>query len=204
MAAIFPSIEGSADFDDLLESYPDVLRGLFDLEGTDLSTRRMRAASSCCWPPRCGGRHAVLWKGAAVAAEALVACAAGFGRADGARPLIGLDLSLGRIAFAFAGVAALGLLSGWLALGLGAAIASRLLAIGLPAGLAAVGYLVNGVHDLAGWLDPLRFASAFWWVGSSPLQGGTRWTGVAVVLAAAAVVLVAGALLIERRDLETP
>ena len=74
----------------------------------------------------------------------------------------------------------------------------------MPAGLAAGAYLVNGLHGLAGWLDPFRFLSSFWLVGSSPLGGGVDLVGVLVVLVAALVLLVAGSLLIERRDLETP
>ena len=31
IAAIFPSIEGSAELDELIESYPDVLKNLFGL-----------------------------------------------------------------------------------------------------------------------------------------------------------------------------
>ena len=81
---------------------------------------------------------------------------------------------------------------------------SRALAIGVPAGLAASAYLVNGLHGLAGWLDPFRFLSSFWLVGSSPLGGGVDLVGVLVVLWVALAVLAAGAWLIERRDLQTP
>ncbi len=119
-------------------------------------------------------------------------------------PLLGLDLSTRNIAAAVASLAALGLLHGWLALAVGAATASRALAIGVPVGVAAAGYLVNGLHGIAGWLDPFRFASPFWLVGSSPLQGGADTWGAAVVIAAAVALLLAGALLVERRDLRTP
>jgi ABC-2 type transport system permease protein len=86
-----------------------------------------------------------------------------------------------------------------------AAVPSRTLALAVPAVLAAGGYLVNGLHGIADWLDPVRFASSFWLVGSSPLQDGARGVGVVVVvvLLAAAAALVAGALLVERRDLRT-
>jgi hypothetical protein len=40
--------------------------------------------------------------------------------------------------------------------------------------------------------------------GESALQNGVDWWGILVVLGAAAPALVAGALLVERRDLETP
>ena len=63
---------------------------------------------------------------------------------------------------------------------------------------------MGGLHDLAAWLDPLRFASSFWWVGQAPLSNGVPWGRFVVVgLAAAAALAVAG-WLIERRDLETP
>jgi beta-exotoxin I transport system permease protein len=149
-------------------------------------------------------RNSVLAKGAAVAVEIVIACAAVGAALVVLDPLVGLELSLGRLAGAVAGLAALGVLHGWTALGVGAAFPSRALAIGVPAGVAAAGYLVNGLHGLAGWLDPFRFLSPFWLVGSSPLQNGIKGVGVAVVLAAAVAALVAGALLIERRDLQTP
>ena len=74
----------------------------------------------------------------------------------------------------------------------------------MPAAVAAAGYLVGGLHELAGWLDPFRFLSAFWWIGSSPLQNGTHGWGVLVVAAAALAVLTAATLLVERRDLKVP
>jgi hypothetical protein len=70
--------------------------------------------------------------------------------------------------------------------------------------VASAAYLVNGLHTLAGWLDPARFLSPFWLVGQGPLQGGTSVTGVVALLVAAAVVLAVGAVLVERRDLEVP
>lgn len=236
VAAIFPSLEGASDIDELLQSYPEALRELFGLSAGSFTTGAgfldaelfslvlplfviVLAVSSgartfageedsgrlelvLAYPVRRG--EAVLWKGVAVAAEIVVACVAGFVAIAVLDPIVGLDLSVGRIAAAMGSVAALGLLHGWLALGLGAAVPSRLVAIGVPAALAAAGYLVGGLHGLAGWLDPLRVLSPFWWVGSSPLQGGVRPGGVAIVLTAAIVCLVAGALLVERRDLRTP
>ena len=80
---------------------------------------------------------------------------------------------------------------------------SRALAIGIPAGLAASAYLVNGLHGLAGWLDPFRFLSPFWLVGLAARRG-VNVAGVLVVLAVGLAVLAAGSLLIERRDLQTP
>jgi ABC-2 type transport system permease protein len=149
-------------------------------------------------------RDAVLAKGSAVAASVALVCAAAGLALVVFDPVFGLELSLGNVAQAIAGLFALGLFHGWLALGVGAALPSRALAIGIPAGVAAAGYLVNGLHGLAGWLDPFRFLSPFWLVGSSPLQNGVDAAGTLAVLLAAVVALAAGAALLERRDLQTP
>lgn len=149
-------------------------------------------------------RSAVVAKGVAVALEVLVVAAASVLTIAVFDPIVGLDIAAGNLLQAFLWLVALGLFYGWLALAVGAAYPSRALAIGIAAGTAAADYLVNGLHAVAGWLDPFRFVSPFWLVGSSPLQGGADLVGVAVVLVAAAVLLGAGALFVERRDLETP
>jgi ABC-2 type transport system permease protein len=149
-------------------------------------------------------RAAVLAKGAAVGAEALAVCACSWVAMAVLNPIFDLDLSAGRVAAAVSGLALLGLFFGWLALAVGAATGKRGLAVALPAGLAAAGYLVSGLHSLAGWLDPFRFLSAFWLLGTSPLQNGIRGSGAPVLALAAAAALLAGAVLVERRDLEVP
>jgi ABC-2 type transport system permease protein len=149
-------------------------------------------------------RDAVLAKAAAVAGEIALVCVVGFAALSVLNDVVGLDLDLSRLAVALAGLAALGLLYGWLALAVGAAVPSKVLALGLPAAYAAAAYLVSGLHDLAGWLDPFRFLSPFWLVGSAPLQNGVNGWGVLAVVAAALVALAAGSVLVDRRDLQTP
>jgi len=237
IASIFPSIEGSADLNDLIESYPDVLKSLFGITGSgDLTSGAgfldaelfsfmlplfilVLAISSgastlageedagrlelvLAYPVR--RRNVVVAKGLAVSIEVLVACVAAIAAILVFDVIVGLELSLGHVAGAFASLLALGLFYGWLSLAVGAAYPSRALALGVAAGVAAAAYLVGGLHDLAGWLDPFRFLSPFWLVGQSPLQGGTDAVGVVVVLLAAIVILVLGAILVERRDLEVP
>jgi ABC-2 type transport system permease protein len=119
-------------------------------------------------------------------------------------PIFSLDISAAHIVAAVAGLALLGLFFGWLALALGAAIGKHGLAVAVPAGVAAAGYLISGLHSLAGWLDPFRFLSAFWWLGTSPLQTGIRGSGVVVLALACAAALAAGAFFVERRDVEAP
>ena len=237
IAAIFPSIESSPEFDELIENYPEALKALFGIsEGGSITSGagyldvelfglmlpllvlvlaigagarafageedagRLELVLS--YPVR--RRGVVLAKGLAVAVSVAIVCAAAGLAIAVLDPLVGLDLVLGNLAAAIAGLAVLGVLHGWLALAVGAAIPSRALAIAVPAGLAAAGYLVNGLHGLAGWLDPFRFLSPFWLVGSSPLQDRVDPLGTLVVAGAAVVVLVAGAVLVERRDLRTP
>jgi ABC-2 type transport system permease protein len=149
-------------------------------------------------------RDAVLAKAAAIAAEVLIFSLAAFCALAVLSAAASLDLATGRLAEAVGSLAALGILYGWLALAVGAAFPSKPLALGLSAGFAAAAYLVGGLHSLAGWLNPLRVLSPFWLVGQSPLQNGVNGWGILVVLAAAAAVLAAGALLVERRDLQTP
>ena len=149
-------------------------------------------------------RDAVLTKSLAVVFEVAVVSVVAFVVLAVLDPLVGLDLSWGRLVEAVGGVAALGVLHGLLALGVGAAVPSRAAAVAVPAAVAAVGYLVNGLHEVASWLDPFRFVSPFWLVGTNPLQNGVRATGMLAVLVVGIAALVAGALLVERRDLKTP
>ena len=235
IASIFPSIEGAADFDELLESYPEALKELFGLEPGSLTTgagyldaelfslmlpllvlvlaigvgARAWAGEEdagrlelvLAYPVR--RRDAVLAKAAALAVEVAVACLAAFVALAVMDAAVGLDLSLGRLAAAVGAVWLLGILHGWLALAVGAAVPGRGLAIGVPAALAAGSYLIAGLHELADWLEPFRFVSSFWWIGSAPLRTGVNPWGMLVLAVAALVVLAAGALLSERRDLRT-
>jgi ABC-2 type transport system permease protein len=146
----------------------------------------------------------VLAKGGALAVEVLAACAAAGAATAVLDPVVGLELSTSNLVQALASLAALGLLFGWSALALGAALPSRAVAIGVPAGAAATAYLVGGLHSLADWLDPFRYLSPFWLVGTAPLRNGFDPMGVLVVVAAACAVLAAGSWLVERRDLESP
>ena len=237
IASIFPSIEGSPQLDELIESYPDVLKSLFGITGAGNITSGAgfldaelfsfmlpllvvalaigsgartlageedagRLELLLAYPVR--RRSVVLAKGLAVLTEVVLACSAAAAAILLFDVVVGLELSVGNVAGAFVWLVALGLFYGWLALAVGAAYPSRALALGVAAGTAALDYLVGGLHELAGWLDPFRVLSPFWLVGQSPLQGGTDGVGVVVVLVASIVLLALGAVLVERRDLEVP
>jgi beta-exotoxin I transport system permease protein len=237
IAAIFPSIESSPEFDELIERYPDALKNLFGItEGGDFRSGAgfldielfglmlpllvlvlaIGAGARTLAGEEDAGRlelvlahplprrDAVFAKGSAVAVTVAIVCAAAGVAILVFDPLVGLELSLGRLAAAIFGVAVLGVFHGWLALAVGGAVPSRALAIGVPAAVGAAGYLVSGLYREAEWLEPFRFASPFWLIGSSPLQNGIDAAGTLVVAVAAVVALVAGALLLERGDLQTP
>jgi len=149
-------------------------------------------------------RDTVVAKGVAVGVQVLAVCVcAGIAIAI-LNPIFDLEISTNHVAMACIELLLLGLLFGWLALAVGAATGKHGLAVALPAGLAAGSYLIAGLHGLAGWLDPFRFLSAFWWIGSSPLQNGIRGSGAIILALVALGVLLAGAMLVARRDLEVP
>jgi ABC-2 type transport system permease protein len=235
IAAIFPSIEGSANFDELVQDYPEALKSLFGFSGNltsgpgfidtelfnlmlpllaivfaiNLGARTLAAEEEAgrlelpfAYPVR--RRDAVAAKGLAVGIEVAIFSAVVFLALALLDPVFGLDLPLGRLAGAVVGLGLLAVLHGWLSLAVGAAHPSRALAIAVPGVFAAFSFLVNGLHQLASWLDPFRFLSSFWWIGQSPLSEGVRLGGVLVVALGSVVALCAAALLIGRRDLEVP
>ena len=149
-------------------------------------------------------RDGVVAKGIAVAVEIAIVAVASFLAIVGLGAVVDLVPGLERLAGALLGMGLLALLHGWLAVAVGAARPGRSLAISAPAGLAAFGYLVNGLYAQAGWLEPFRYVSSFWWIGQSPLSTGVPYDKLVVVAIAALVALVAAAVLIERRDLQVP
>lgn len=236
LAAIFPSFEGSVEFDELIEDYPEALKSLFGLAGVDITSGpgymdtelfnfmlpllaivlAIGAGSRTLAGEEEAGRlelllaypvrrsSAVAMKAAAVGIEVAVFAVAAFAALAGASYAFGLDLDLERLAGGLLGVGLLAVFHGWLAIAVGAVRPSRGLAIGVPAAVAAAGYLVGGLHGLASWLDPFRFASGFWWIGQSPLSAGVEYGRFAVVALAALTAGAAAALLFERRDLQVP
>ena len=236
IAAIFPSIHGSVQFDRLLEHYPEALKALFGLQGGSITTGAgyldvelfslmlpllvivlaIGAGARTFAGEEDAGRlelplaypvaraRVVVWKAVGVAIQVLAAAVAALIAIAVLDPIVGLDLSTGNLLQAIVALTVVGILFGWIALAVGAAVPSRALAVGVPAAIGATGYLVGGLHSLAVWLDPFRFVSPFWLVGTGPLRNGVDPVGVVVVAAIAVCVLLAGAWRVERRDLQTP
>ncbi|WP_280233849.1 ABC transporter permease subunit [Nocardia cyriacigeorgica] len=108
-----------------------------------------------------------------------------------------LDVETGNIIAASAGLGLLALLTGTVALLVGAATGKRSLALGVAALLAVGGYLAN---NLGG--DWLRKLSPFYYAnGDSPLVNGWNGMHLAVLAAAAAAALVLAVVSFDRRDL---
>jgi len=234
--AVYPSIQSSPQFDQLVENYPDALKALFGLQGGSITSGagyldaelfslmlpllvlvlaigsgarafageedagRLELVLS--YPVR--RRAVVVAKAGAIATEVLAVSVAACLTIGLLGFVVDLGLSAGNLAQAGLMLAALGILFGWFALALGAAVPSRAVAIGVPAGVAAGGYLVGGLHSLAGWLDPFRFLSPFWLVGTTPLRNGIDPLGLVAVATLGALVITGGAWLVERRDLQVP
>lgn len=114
---------------------------------------------------------------------------------------VGLDLPAGKVAAAMLHLALLGLVFGALSLLVGAATGRLALSRGVPAFLAVVAYVVNGLGGLVSWLEPFQKLSPFFqYAGHDPLHAGVSWLGVTVAVATIAVLVVGGALAFERRD----
>ncbi|EWT06114.1 ABC transporter permease [Intrasporangium chromatireducens Q5-1] len=114
---------------------------------------------------------------------------------------VGLDLPAGKVAAAMLHLALLGLVFGALSLLVGAATGRLALSRGVPAFVAVVAYVVNGLGGLVSWLEPFQKLSPFFqYAGHDPLHAGVSWLGVTVAVATVAVLVVGGALAFERRD----
>lgn len=115
---------------------------------------------------------------------------------------IGLGVPMERLALTLLMLFAHTLAIGFLALGVGAATGRKGLAVAAGIGAAVGGFLLEGLSNLAKDLEPLRYASSlYYYGGGKTLTALEPWTGLAVLSAVAAISLLAGALLLRRRDI---
>ncbi|MFG3703157.1 ABC transporter permease subunit [Micromonospora sp. NPDC047670] len=99
-------------------------------------------------------------------------------------------------------LALLGLFFGALATAIGAATGkSRATVFGITGGVGVLSYALNGFAPQIG-VEWLRYLTPFhYYIGGEPLRNGFQGVDVTVLIAATAVLLVAGAWRFERRDL---
>lgn len=147
-------------------------------------------------------RRLVIEKAAALALELLVFAVAIFAALALTSQGMGVHVRTERLAAAVAFVFLLALLFGTLALCVGAATGRHGLAVGVPAALAAVAYLVNGVAPLVSFLRGLAKATPFYhYTAPAPLAHGFQADHAAVLLVPALALVAAAVALFERRDL---
>jgi ABC-2 type transport system permease protein len=107
-----------------------------------------------------------------------------------------LSVDVAHLAGITLGVLLLGIDFGALAMLVGAATASRGIALGVASSVAAASYLLSSLAPVVHWIDPARYGSLFFYaVGDGQLLTGLAPTA-AVVLVSVAVVLVAATVVI--------
>lgn len=116
----------------------------------------------------------------------------------------GMDLSLTKTAAALVHLGLLGIEFGALALLVGAASGHVAASRAVPALVAVVAYLVNGLAPLVGWLRPIRKLSPFYqYVGHDPLHNGFSPLALAVAVGSTAVLVGLAVLFFDHRDVRT-
>jgi beta-exotoxin I transport system permease protein len=114
---------------------------------------------------------------------------------------VDLEIPFGRLVAATVSVTLLALFVGSLALAIGAAIPGRARAIAVAAGIAVGAWLLDGFGQAVDALEPWRPLSPYYQaLGRNPLREGAAWSGWAILVAASIVLVVVGAVGLERRD----
>jgi ABC-2 type transport system permease protein len=112
-----------------------------------------------------------------------------------------LEVSTAHLAAATASAALLAFAFGAISLAAGAASGRTAAAIGVSAAGAVAAYLVNGLADLVGFLEPLQKASPFYhYAAPDPLHHGLSPSHALFLLGIAAVASVLAVVVFERRD----
>lgn len=115
--------------------------------------------------------------------------------------LAGMALPVGHVAAAMLHMALLAVVFGSLALAVGAGSGHAGAARAVPAVLAVLAYVVNGLAPLVSWLGPLRRLSPFYqYAGHDPLRHGLAGTSVLVACATAVVLVGLAVAGFRRRD----
>lgn len=148
------------------------------------------------------GRVRVLLEKAAamVAGTALLAAALGVALVIEGR-LFDMVIPAGGVGAAMLHLTMLGLVFGAISLAVGAATGNLGLSRSVPAAIAVVAYLVNGLGPMVSWLDALQPYSPFYqYIAHDPLRTGVSPSSVAVAGATVVVLVGLGAWGFQRRD----
>jgi ABC-2 type transport system permease protein len=143
----------------------------------------------------------VLHKLLAMCVGAFVLGAVGVVALVGEGSLADMGLPLGNVAAAMLHMTLLALVFGALALAVGGLTGHGTLSRAIPAVVAVVAYVVNGLAPIVSWLEPVQRLSPFYqYVGHDPLRHGVSWPSVAVAVATIAVLAVVAVVGFRRRD----
>jgi ABC-2 type transport system permease protein len=116
--------------------------------------------------------------------------------------LFDLDIPLAQVLAFCVSLALLGGVFGMLALAVGAATGSKAMGTGIGAVVAAATYLISSLAPVVSWVEPLRWASPFWYAtGNNPLANGLAARDVAVLTASVVALWAIAVLAFDRRDL---
>lgn len=116
-------------------------------------------------------------------------------------PLFGLWIPAGKVAAAMLHLGLLGLVFGALALAIGAATGRTGASRGVPALVAVLAYMVNGLAPLVSWLEPIQRLSPFYqYSGHDPLRNGISGSAVVVAVLTVAGLVVIAVWAFRRRD----
>jgi ABC-2 type transport system permease protein len=114
---------------------------------------------------------------------------------------VDMDIGAGLLAAANVSVTLLGLLFGTLALAVGSISGRRTLSLAVAAGVAFASYLLNSLAPVVDAPESVRWFSPFYYfIGGDPLRNGLNAGHVAVLLGLTAILLVAGIVVFDRRD----
>lgn len=113
--------------------------------------------------------------------------------------MLDLDLTARQTVRAAFALWPLALAFGAFALAMSSMVRQRSVALGVPAAILFLMYLVNVIGRLAPEVSGIRYASAYHYYGSSIIDG-VWWLGVGVLLAAATILVGVAVVMFNRRD----
>lgn len=143
----------------------------------------------------------VLEKLGAMTAGAALIGAVTSGALLGEGRLAGMTLPPGGVAAAMTHMTLLALVFGTMALAIGAATGHPALSRALPAVVAVVAYVANGLAAVVSWLKPVQKISPFFqYSGHDPLRNGLSWPAVLVAVTTIVVLAAIAVVAFRRRD----
>ncbi|WP_027927495.1 ABC transporter permease subunit [Amycolatopsis benzoatilytica] len=139
--------------------------------------------------------------GALVVGTALLGLATGLALVLEGR-LAGLDLPVGNVAAAMLHLTLLALVFGALAAAIGGLTGHGGASRAIPAVVAVVAYVLNGLAPVVSWLKPAqKFSPFFQYLGHDPLRNGISAPAILTAVVTVAVLVVVAVLGFRRRDL---